>query len=296
MISDRSKRSISRRRIKGRTFSHPIRAKEANAKRRVLRLLFILFLTSLGCGGFLFIQEPIAEINELQIDGIATIPNHMIYGETIDYLNSKKRGIPNRKRYVFNAENLESYLMNSFPIEAVKITHHKAQLHIQITEQVTNIAWKAGEKWYLLNMDGEVVREAQADERVFLSTLEAGDSVNHLNITHLQPFIPLLIDLSNTEVSIGENVLLPLNPASILLTTSLLKQQSINPRYFLFESQNAPWLTVVTNEPYHIRLDGEGDIVSQLSRLSIALREYVNADSISYIDLRFGDHVFVKER
>ncbi len=296
MISDRSKRSISRRRIKGRTFSHPIRAKEANAKRRVLRLLFILFLTGIGCGGFLFVQEPIAEIHELQIDGIATIPNHIIYGETIDYLNSKKRGIPNRKRYVFNAENLESYLMNSFPIEAVKITHHKAQLHIQITEQVTNIAWKAGEKWYLLNMDGEVVREAQPDERVFLSTLEAGDSVNHLEITHLQPFIPLLIDLSNTEVTIGENVLLPLNPASILLTTSLLKQQSINPRYFLFESQNAPWLTVVTNEPYHIRLDGEGDITNQLSRLSIALREYVNADSISYIDLRFGDHVFVKER
>lgn len=296
MIRRSSIRTIAHRRIKGRTFSHPIRAKEAYVRNRILRLIVIFFLTVLGCGGFFLLQQPIAEIDELFIDGVTTIPSHHIYGSTIDFLNSKSFGIPNRKTYIFDEKKLENYLLHQFPIEEISIVRDKSTLSISITEEITNIAWKTGDNWYLLNMNGEIVREAQPSERQFLSLLEAGESTDHSEITHLQSFIPLLIDLSVSEANIGENVIMPINAETILSATELLQKQQLNPRYFLFNQPNSSWFTVVTNEPFHIRLDGEGDINKQVSRLSLTLKEYPNRESLTYIDLRFDDHVFVKER
>ena len=68
----------------------------------------------------------------------------------------------------------------------------------------------------------------------------------------------------------------------------------IHPKTYGVEAPGSPWMRVDTDMAYDLLFDGTKDVEEQIETLRSVLQDNEGLEAQEYIDLRFGNRIFVK--
>ncbi len=229
----------------------------------ILIVLFIIFL------------NPSLQINEIHVSGLETISKTELDDVLRAYTSERVFLVfPRQSRYLFDQSELVEYLKGKFTLRDVQISRIKNRIEIQIIERTSFLIWQTKGESYIVDLDGVVIRVAEDD---LLSSL------------------PIFVDRSNVEISVGDSVLKAEEISSVFRFGEHLKAQNISYTQVEFDRLAGKWTGVLTTDGYRILFDVTGDIDAQAQRLDLIRKEKINdVSKLEYIDLRFGDHVYYK--
>lgn len=262
-------------RYQKRAFRNPHQRNTSNGIWKFIAIPVVL-LCVLCWGVFFLFSSNRFEITETTIVGLATIPEESIH-QIIDDSLATKRWIFFRSsnRFLFRPQDLEESLQQSFAFALISIKVEKQHLTLTLEEKASHILWQTADVRYLVDREGVIIRRI-AQEELFEN-------------------LPLFKDLNHEQVLIGDMVLTSQELETIEQFHAGLAQQEITVMQTNIDRLAGKWMSVATDVGYQILFDPSSDIKEQLIRLEAVLRERVSDPSrLQYIDLRFGDHVYIK--
>jgi len=257
-------------------------------KKIMLAVLALGLPLTAGGFGILFLQRPQFQISNVTIEGLSLLNEPEFRGVIARDLSERVMLFFTQKhQFFFNADHLATELEETLPIREATVTRQGAELHVAVVEDIVMVLIHSGEHWLLTGLDGKILRELSADEIKSASAPEA-----------VPPFdrVPLIMLDEQIDVSLAESVLLPARLAGLVRLDHNLRARTLTPVLYALSTRKTSWLKVKTKEkPYGILVDLDQDIDAETAMLDAAAASYANADGgLQYIDLRFGNHVYVK--
>ncbi len=247
-------------------------------------LLLVLGLTALVLlGGMItlgwFIYSPNLRINSLAVNGLSLIPEAQVTTLAQAALDKQVFIFPRDQVWFFKTDYLEAALMEGLPLKTVQVTRSKNALTIDITEGILAGSFRSGEVVYFLDKDGVIVREATAEEKAALPS-----------------DLPLITDVNTHTYAVGDSVFSTEEMAGAKAFHEGLLRLGITPTRFIAEDKKLSWLSAESDRPYAILFDSKKDINTQLLVLEAVLKKYVTPEVTPrhYIDVRFGEHAYVR--
>ena len=256
-------------------------------------LVFMIGGGALLVGGIsLFIFAPIMSVQAVTIQGLTTIAPSEVE-QVVHEQRAKRRWFiaPQNNAYLLDKEAIAMTLEQRFQFESLSVERKGREVIISAKERILEVALQSGGKTFFLGIDGTLVREASPEEsraldvRLGKITLGEGES-----LPHLQPTMPILIDLSASE----HPVLSSDRVHDVLDLNERLLARNITPSTYTFTNFNEPWTRVQSTQSYAILIDITQNLTTQLELLDVILHQTTDPIPYEYIDVRFGDHVYVK--
>jgi hypothetical protein len=161
-------------------------------------------------------------------------------------------------------------------------------LHVAIQEDVVMVLIHSADNWLLSDLDGKVLRTLSADEIALLDSP---------TIPPALPFekIPKIILREGVAADVQGPIYAPDLLAALGELDKGLHAIGLTPHRYELEKRKDTWLSVDTNEKdYAIFIDLEHPIDEQLRTLASILAQRQEIPGMSYIDLRFGNRVYMK--
>lgn len=250
--------------------------------RRKLRFLFTLIsfcFLLLASIGVLF-AHPIFNLTAVHVKGIQHIERTLL-SSAIKQSMSERIGLffHRQNRFLFSEERFLGALNAQFTFRDVQLKRTGRRLELMVVERTSQLIWSTGSLMFVVDLDGVAIR--QLDEEEFEQFKRIG--------------MPLFVDRNAVEIQMGQAVLKPEEIEAVFRFHEHLSVQHIAFSQTEFDRLSGKWIGVLTAQHYRILFDVTGDIDAQSGRLEIILKEKVSDPSkLEYIDLRFGDHVYLK--
>lgn len=237
----------------------------------------VLLISFLGVG--LLWAHPMFQIRNVRIAGIQYTDRDAFSKTIRTYLEEPVFLFFKRQnRFLFNQETLRTRLHESFAFRDLQIQQQGTHVRIQAVERTSQLLWKTGERWFLVDLEGVVIREIAQDER-----------------EHLVSILPLFVDRNDVQIGVGDHVLTSEETEAVFRFHEHLKTQGIEFVQTEFDRLSGKWVGILTSINYRILFDPSADVDIQAGRLDVLLREKIpDPKLLQYIDLRFGDHVYFK--
>lgn len=258
------------------------------------------FLMGILALPFFLAYAPIFRITEIHIQGLTTIPEQEIHQVVESYFKQKRWGIfPYSSRWFFSKERLEKLLLSQEPLTSASIQRTGKTLSLEVKEEVTYVAWNSGDMYALLDLQGEVVEvldPASANllraqqEKEALAIPEGGQTQPRA----LAPTIPLIVDKSASEITIGSTLLSQKQIEYLLSVDALVREMAILPKAYEIDTPVEVWMRIVADGP-DILFDTGRDPQEEIGDLRAVLNAHAQErDEWEYIDIRFPENIFVK--
>ncbi len=241
----------------------------------------------------LFLSHPRFVIRSVAVKGIVHIDENEFESIIREYLGSRKvLFFKKTNRFIFTPDPLQELLEESFAFENILVNQKGTEIVINLKERTSHLIWKTYNTFYLVDLNGVVSRELTNEELNLLK-----EDIEDKALTTL-PFIrslPVIVDRNNIEITIGSEVLTPVEIENAFRFHKHLSAQNISFISTEIDRLAGKWSGVVTKEGYRILFDLSADIDEQAERLETILKEREEDKVIEeYVDLRFGDHVYIK--
>lgn len=281
-------------------FKNPFKRENKSLKR--LRRFFIAFgviavLTSIPV---LIFKLEFFRIRNIEISGLESIPEEEVRGVVSEHLSEKWLGVfPQNHRFFFSMPKLEEKLFDTFFFEELGIDLMKKNtVYIWTHERVTSLVWLTDQDAYFLDLDGTITRELLETEknpvRERLGIEQVALAEGEQN-TPLLSDMPIIKDVSGSQIEIRQEIFNSEYVENIITFDKGIRQQILEPYMYEIENPETSWMTLHTKNGFYIMFDPELDVSEQLNMLQVVLTEYTDRiEELNYIDLRFGNHVFVK--
>jgi cell division septal protein FtsQ len=276
-------RRTARKNYRAKSYTNPFFKKKTTVPWRGI------FVAGLAIGVVLFgtitlLSNERFSINNVDITGLEHISNTDLEAVVMDYLDEPALLFFERSNaFLFNRDDLITQISELFTFADVEVSTQSTTLFLSIAERTSNLVWQTGERAYIVDLEGIVVRE------VFLMEL------NELNPDTYLKGLPLFRDINNLDVEIGGTVLTPNEVKGAFGFQEHLINQSIRMRETQIDRLAGKWVSVLTEDGYSILFDPTGDIDEQALRLlTLMSTEIQEEQELEYIDLRFGDHVYFR--
>ncbi|MBI4257175.1 hypothetical protein HY626_03930 [Candidatus Uhrbacteria bacterium] len=227
--------------------------------------------------------HPVFRIDQIEILGVEYLDKVALESIISTHLQDSRLIFFNRSnRFLFSAEELSRLLTEQFALANATIGLQEGTLFVQLEERTSNLFWKTQEKLYVVDLEGVVVREV----------IDSDDSIlQQANLSEL----PIFIDTNNVAVDVGSRVLTPEEIEQTFVFIEHLRSANIGYSYIEVDRLAGKWVNLMTEQGYSILFDLTGNIDEQFQHLSAVLQEQVeDVAALEYIDLRFGDKVYVK--
>jgi hypothetical protein len=255
-------------------------------------VLIILFFVCYGL--HYFATQEKFYIRNVAFTGIYSLSQTEVESTTNTFLDSHAfLFFPKRHIWFFHSDKLKAVLENAFPLDVETVERTEQSLAITVTEDIVMVALHTGERWYLLSLDGHIVRPLTPEEIPLLAAPAADGTAPTIPFDRLPK-----IELKTTSSSLENNAaVLPKERLTALLTINTkLHAMGLTPKTFSFRNDDETWTTLTINEKnYSIYLDLAKDLDEQIFMLKTVMDKYTGKDeNVSYIDVRFGNHVYVK--
>jgi len=216
---------------------------------------------------------------DIRVQGTEFLTTDSVVEQTWKALEKKHfLVLPGNNRWLLNEDRIKNVLSEKFIFEEILIEREEQTLIITVKESVSSLVWQSGDKMYFIDINGTVIRN--------LSTEDLNTPLAEL---------PIFVDRSATEVKIGNTLL---NKNSIQGTfdfLSLMQQGGVGVEIVFTDSPHSSWLAAMTTDGYEIYFNPTEDPEEQANHLFAILRESIgDTSNISYVDLRFGNHIYYK--
>lgn len=261
--------------------------------------LFLLFLFGIIIGApFALAFGPAFQFNDVVIEGLTSVTPDEVR-QIVDAQMQKKRFhlFPQKTRFYFKTDELASTLQDQFHFATLNVSVEGRTVHVVAEERIVEFVWVVSGKRYFLDLSGVILSElddaqnAQIDARINEVPVEEPPAEGEI----LHPNMPIVYDQDSKEVAVGRKMVSETFVQGIIELDKGLRRAGIKPKSYELPSLNSSSVTVITDQPFELLLLASGDIEEQLSRLQLIMNDYKDRLSdLSYIDLRFGDHVYLK--
>jgi hypothetical protein len=210
--------------------------------------------------------------------------------------------LPNNHRWLFDSQELQVELQERFQFSTCDVVVQDRTLSISVQEKISAIAWQTGDRYYLLGLNGQPTIELDTvtantlRSRQELPLLEVDSTLNDRAPLVLSPNMPIIVDESNTPISLETLVLKPETVTVIIDWDKRLRDASnAIPIDYEIETPATVWLTMNSSIGPVVLIDLQANIEEQGRALEIIINDYADrlAD-LKSIDVRFGNNVFVK--
>ncbi|MDP2631310.1 MAG: hypothetical protein Q8P30_00900 [Candidatus Uhrbacteria bacterium] len=245
--------------------------------------IFASILVLITLSGFVYFifYSPLFRINSIAITGLTTISTESVE-DVIEntFLEKRLLVLPKDNRFIFQSDDLHSALQDAFDFAELDITQHGNAIEISLEERITSILWVSGDRYVIADLDGNVIEDLVANEE---------------GVIDLPSAIPKVFDASFSEIALGDYVLAEYIIQNIITFDSGVRKLNFEPEGYEIESPEFTWFTVKTTSGLDLMFDAGKGTEVQLLALEVTLREHKDdLAELEYIDLRFGDHVYVK--
>ena len=214
-------------------------------------------------------------IDVVELEGVVAT-----YLESSSFLVWKKSNI-----FLFDPVELSDAISQQFTFADVETSSSGQTLYLQVIERTSNLIWVVGEEYYVVDLEGIIVRKLSNTEQVELT----GEGESETIISSL----PIFIDKNIIPIQIGDSVLTSIEIQGVFDFHLQLQELGINYANTIFDRLAGKWVSVETEAGFDILFDPTGDIAGQAERLSAVLQNEIEEPELhDYIDLRFGDHVY----
>lgn len=288
------------RQYKAERYKNPYNRNRTKFKGLKKALIALGVLAVLAGIPVLFFQLEVFRIKHIEIEGLASVPNEDVSAVVQAHLDTTRYGVlPQNHRFFFNKKQLHHDLQNSFFFEELTIEKGKQQtVHIWAKERVTSLVWLTGEDAYFLDLEGVITRElTEAEknpirERLGVPQVELPEG--EVNAS-LLPTMPIIEDKADAGIALRQRIFNNETTNSIIAFDKGVRSQILEPFLYVIEDASTTWMTLHTRNGFYLQFDPTLDVEDQLSMLQVVLLEYNDRlEELNYIDLRFGNHVFVK--
>lgn len=299
-------RVLQRKRYEARRFHNPY---FAHAQKRnwkgIIAVLAIVVMTG-ALIGWAF-NSPRFDITNVRVDGAESIDAGQISSKIWEELNRKQYVIfQSQNRFLFDEERLRELLSSTYAFESLNITrtcelfgNGGCSLVVTVKEKTSQLLWQSGERVYLADLQGIVIRELTTEEIEAMRSPDALPTTEEAAAPAPAPNpmirLPRFYDMNAASISVGSSVLTPNEVSGIFLFQKRLQEAGIAFTVTKIDRLVGKWMAVETESGYDIMFDASGDIEAQAQRLTVLLRETIkDPTKLEYIDLRFGDHIYFK--
>ena len=229
---------------------------------------------------FLLFSHRALAIQSVYVEGLEHIERSTFEGEVSAYLHERALLFFDRSnQYLFSREDLQLALESQFTFTSLSITQAGKELRITVKERTSNLVWMT-DREYIVDLDGIITR--------VLNRELPEDAALALRL-------PVFYDTNEVAVEIGLPVLTPDEILNVFRFHEILGSQGILYTQTHVNRLAGGWMSIVTQTGYEIYFDVTGDIEAQGDTLKTVLATQVeDRESLEYIDLRFGDHVYFK--
>jgi len=283
-------RRLQRKQYKSRNFRNPHSRRNKNRRPLFILLGVLLSLGLILFGLWNYLESDQYIIHSIVVTGTETIPTQDLEQLTNDFLDQHRMiFFSNRKRYFFDSETLREKLTSVYVFESLQIEESGGTLYLKIKEKLSQLIWKSNKKYYLIDLQGVIIREFTKEELNILTSTDVETSNDTLHR------LPRFIDLNDSEIQPGKSVLTPEEIDGIFRFYFHLKAQKITVINTKIDRLAGRWMSVSTGSGLNILFDPTQDIKLQAANLETTLRDKIeDPTQLEYIDLRFGDHIYFK--
>ncbi|MBT5807725.1 hypothetical protein HOI18_00415 [Candidatus Uhrbacteria bacterium] len=276
-------RRTARKSYHSRSYKNPFFQKKTTIPWKGI-LVAVICTSTIVFGVVTLLSNSRFKINNVDIGGLEHISRPELESVISTYLDKPASIFFKRSNaFLFDREQLVSAISDRFTFADVEVSTSGDTLFLTITERTSNLIWQTGDRGYIIDLEGIVVREFFVSE---LSEVGFNSALNDL---------PVFSDINNLEVEIGGTVLTANEITGAFTFHDHLKQQGIDFTRTDIDRLAGKWVSVETVDGYSILFDPTADVDEQASRLKTLLETEVGeGDDLQYIDLRFGDHIYFR--
>ncbi|NUM25399.1 MAG: FtsQ-type POTRA domain-containing protein [Candidatus Buchananbacteria bacterium] len=264
------------------------------ALKKKKRLVFVGVLLAVVLSAYFFDTLKYFKITSVTVKGVEFINDQEIKNLIADQLDERRWLLFHQSNiFFFNKKQAEeriqqTYLLNDFKIKKKYFN----QIEVDLQRNNSGVIWANANNQYYLDLEGRATK--LIDPQSLVMNTESGSNVIRSGVNASQ--YPLIKDLSNREVNVGESILSPETVAFILELTSRLRTEAdFEIAHYEINRPAAQDITLVTQEGWLVKFSLQNSVTSQINSLAIVLKQRANDRSkLDYIDLRFGEKVFWK--
>lgn len=288
--------STKHRLYRERRFKNPDVKRKLSIKWRLIigSFVFCCFVISLP---FMLSYAPAFTIQEITIDGISSIPEQEIRSIIEEQMNVRPyRLFSQKSSFFFNEEALLQRLNDQYDFKSLDIDLERTSLHIYAEERIVQLIWISGVQHAFVDLEGLVSSQLSDEQVVEIQSRLNNEEFLYDSSTYqpLQNNIPVIIDLSGEEIEEGAFILDSSVIESIILLDDLVREDRVIPLKYEVEGVDPSYFTLISSLGVPVRFTAHDSIEDQLRNLEVITGQIEDFNGTEYIDLRFGNHVFVK--
>ncbi len=251
----------------------------------ILTLVVTLF-------GFL-LYAPWFRVYEYSVSGIDVIPEQEVIDVAKTILEKNTLLIiPNNHSLFVPEEKIINALLDVFRLENVEVTVSDKRLSITISEKISRFVWSTDNQLFVVDDTGAVLHEYLPQEPKITNE----EVIPEEQIVETDNFVTVR-DLKDHPVAVGDYVL---DSSIILNVLTFLSEASTTPLRVSgleIDSRDVRFLRIITEDGYTVFMDPTISMTDQLNRvLTVTKGETIDPSLYEYIDVRFGERVYIKDR
>lgn len=252
----------------------------------------VVGLSLLAC----FLYLPFLQYNQVEVTGLTTLAAGDVESAVNEVLNHRRWLIvPGRQLIFMNSTKIIKELNTSYNFASISLHRAGRHLIIEAVERITQVTWLSGDKAYLLDLSGLAVAEA-TPEIVANVTARKNAAADVPVASGVQPTMPIISSSKNEIVTLGQNILDVTRLTNTLLLDTSLRERGLVPREYVFDDATQPWLTVNTDS-VALLVDVTQSIPLAMNMLdAYRAQGDTSFTTLEYIDLRFGNHLYIKTK
>ncbi|MBU1036927.1 FtsQ-type POTRA domain-containing protein [Patescibacteria group bacterium] len=266
------------KKLKSKRFFEYLSEQSSKLRRKVS--LFIILAVIVYLVYFFYFSDNF-RINNINLQGNINLASEEIEEMIKNSLAKRNFFIfPENNYFLLNKKLIRKDFQERYPLADLTISKKIPHtINIDITERVGQLIWVTNERYYLMNLQGVLVKEFAAKELVNAN-------------------MPVIYDNSNTPAYLNEQVI---SLSFIHLISEIFDDFStfnipeVEIDHFRMDGPEVNYLKVVTKQGFEIHLNTELTLAEQFYKLKRSLEESkIDLTKVQYINLRVENQVIYK--
>ncbi len=276
--------------------SNPLFPRKENPRRRWPWVVAVVVMTLAITAGAGLVYGPYLSIETIEVTGTVTLNPEDISNKIQEQLDLKRLLIlPNSHRWFFDAKGTEAILPQFFPLKSASIQKHGSTLRVDVIEDIFMVALRSGDNVYLIAPTGKVIRAAEPAEQAAVLEKVGATALSESAPAVIHQDMPILREKNALARSSDDQVFTDTIIKNIIQFSDGLRAMGISPVEYVSDDTSLPWFAVTSDQAYLILFDATQNVETELTVLKTVLEERFTADELpSYIDVRFGNRVYVR--